>query len=93
MRNATVQAVKSYIRNPYAFPGGYQLVLIMRDGELLCPDCAKAEFRQIVNSTKHNLRDGWAAGCVDIYWEGPAEYCAHCNTEIESVYGDPEQAN
>lgn len=57
----------------------------MGDGELLCPKCAKENFRLIAQATKDNLRDGWQAAGADILWEGE-EYCAHCDKELESAY-------
>lgn len=57
-RNTLLVEVREFIRHPFAFPGGYPKVLIMQDGETLCATCAKAEYRQISNATRHNLRDG-----------------------------------
>ncbi len=91
MKNATVEQVKSFIRHPYVWPGGYPLILVMNDGECLCVDCARSSFRAIVDSTKHGTRDGWAAAGVQVYWEGPVIYCANCNASIESAYGDPQE--
>lgn len=82
--------VRQFARAPFAFPGGYPKVLIMADGECLCSACARAEYRQISNATRHALRDGWKAGGVDIHWEGEPLQCAHCNAEIPSAYGNPE---
>ena len=85
----TIEQVKQAIREPYAWPGGYPVYTIMADGELLCPDCARHFFRQIVRSTKDKARDGWQAIGAEVYWEGPAQQCAHCGKTLESAYGDP----
>jgi hypothetical protein len=90
-RNETMQAVKDFIRQPAAWPGGYPKVLIMQDGECLCATCAKSEYKQISDSTRHLSRDGWQAIGVDIHWEGEPIICAHCNAAIESAYGVPEE--
>lgn len=89
-RNEVVQAVKHFIRHPYAWPGGYPVVLIMADGECLCDKCAKENFRLISKSTRDKLRDGWQAAGTQIHWEGAPLACANCNKEIESAYGEPE---
>lgn len=89
MKNNIMASVREYIRTPYAWPGGYQKILIMSDGEVICPDCARSEYRQISNSTRHKLRDGWSAEGVDIFYEGASINCAHCNKQIDSAYGDP----
>ena len=89
MRNLIVESVKDYIREPYAWPGGYPKALFMTDGECLCVKCAKDNFRLIVDSTKSNARDdGWCAMGVDINWEDENLYCANCNAHIESAYGE-----
>jgi len=82
--------VKRAIREPHAFPGGYPVYVIMADGALLCGNCARAEYRQIVRATKGGFRDGWKALGAQVYWEGPAIQCAHCSKPLESAYGDPE---
>lgn len=91
-RNEMMQAVKGFIREPFAFPGGYPKVLIMQDGECLCATCAKAEYRQVSDATRHPFTNTqWQAIGVDIHWEGAAIQCANCNADIESAYGEPEE--
>lgn len=90
MRNEIMHAVRDFIRQPVAWPGGYPKSLVMDDGETLCAKCARTEYRQISNSTRHNMRDGWQAGGVSIHWEGAPVTCAHCSKETESAYGVPD---
>jgi hypothetical protein len=90
-RSQVMQSVREFIREPYAFPGGYPKVLIMSDSECLCAKCAKANYRLISKATRHNdRRDEWHAEGVDLHLEGPPAFCAHCNAETESAYGEPE---
>ncbi len=86
-----IQCIKEYIRDPYAWPGGYPKILVMSDSEVLCADCAKENFRLIVQATKDQLGDGWQAEGVGIHWEGESHACAHCGFEIESAYGVPDE--
>ena len=88
MKNTILQTVKHAIRSGYAWPGGYRLNIVMVDGELLCTACARENYRQIVRETIQNTHSGWAAVGADVHWEGSAEYCAHCNTILESEYGE-----
>lgn len=81
---------KSVAREPYAWPGGYPRILVMHDGEALCPKCCRAEFRQIAYSTIRGITDGWTPAGADIHWEGMPLVCAHCGGEIESAYGCAE---
>lgn len=89
-RNPVLVEVREFIRHPSVFPGGYPKILVMADGETLCPACARAEYRQISNETRHNLQGGWKAGGVDIHYEGEPVICAHCGKETESAYGIPD---
>lgn len=82
--------VRDFIRQPYAWPGMYPKILIMRDGGLLCAKCVGSNYRLISESTRHRLGDGWEASGIDLFMEGPSLPCDHCNDEIESAYGDPD---
>lgn len=84
--------VRQFAREKYAWPGGYPMMLVMSDGECLCADCTRANYRLISQSTRHNYRDGWQAAQVVIHWEGAPEPCANCNAEIKSAYGNPNDA-
>lgn len=87
-RNQLLVEVREFIRQPYAWPGGYPKVLIMHDGATLCAACAKTEYRQISNETRHALPGGWRAAGVDVHWEGEAVECDHCGAKTESAYGE-----
>ena len=82
--------VKRAIREPYAWPGGYPIYTVMSDGELLCPECARENFRQIVADTNARYGGSWRAAGADIKYEGPDEQCAHCSKPLPSAYGDPD---
>jgi hypothetical protein len=91
MKNAIIEQVKRAIREPYAWPGGYPVYTVMADGELLCPDCARHNFRQIAWATKNGGRGGWQAAGAEVYWEGSDQECACCGTALQSAYGDPAE--
>lgn len=74
---------------PYAWPGGYPLILVCDDGAALCFDCGRSETRQVIRAIRDKRRDGWRVIGVAIHWEGPDEECAHCGRAIPSAYGDP----
>ena len=82
---------KATLRNgPYAWPGGYPLFFYMDDGAALCFECARKEARQIIHSIRHRWNDGWRVVGCDINYEDTSLYCAHCNENIESAYGEDE---
>ena len=65
------------IREPYAWPGGYERIAITDDGGVLCHACVKENLGEIARSYKDN---GWHVVAVDIaenYDEEPL-YCDHC---------------
>lgn len=86
--DSMVEKVKSFIRQPYAWPGLYPLYAIAYDGEPLCKCCAKSEYPLILAATKDNDESGWHVIGVDVNWEDEQLYCAHCSKPIESAYGD-----
>ena len=90
MRNQKTAAVREFIRQPFAFPGGYPLVLVMSDGGTLCARCARDNYRLISHATRHDTRDGWKAEGAHIHWEGGPECCDHCGAETESAYGEED---
>lgn len=71
-----------------AWPGAYPIVYIMGDGEVLCPDCANGENGSEASEDAED-RD-WRIEGAEVHWEGPPLTCVHCNAEIASAYGDPD---
>lgn len=86
---AVLREVKRVIREPYAFPGGYAVRLMMHDSEVLCATCTRDNFKAIVRSTLADDRDGWQASGAFVHWEGQPIACAHCDCDMPSEYGDP----
>ena len=88
MRHIIPESVKYAIRNEYAWPGGYPMYIVCNDGGVLCPTCAKDEYRQIAHDTVKGWCTGWDVMCADVNWEDSDLYCDHCGTQIESAYGE-----
>ena len=78
-----IQALKSVVREPYAWPGGYERFLIMDDGAAICHKCAKNEFKLMLHSTMFNYKDGWdvAGHDAECNSDGPID-CANCYASI-----------
>jgi hypothetical protein len=85
-----LRTFKETIRSPLAWPGGYTVALYFADGERVCTGCAREEWREIVGDTLNGWGQ-WRAGFAGVYWEGPPEYCTHCNEPQASEYGDPDE--
>jgi hypothetical protein len=80
--------LRNAIRSKFAWPGGYPMFIVMADGEALCMDCARVEYRQIARASRYNLRDCWQPAGVDINYEDSELCCCHCGERIESAYAD-----
>lgn len=86
-------------RNLLAFYRGkmftnYPTLHLMKDGESICDACMESEQSSILHATLHpEYRDHqWQYVTTYEHLEGPAEFCAHCNKQVESAYGDPEES-
>lgn len=86
-----VNDLKNTIRNPFAWPGGYPVYIVVDDGEMLCHECTKKEYRTILDSTRREAGDGWQVIGADVLWEneeGQTTICPHCGKEIEPAYSE-----
>ena len=83
----------------YAWPGGYPVLYLMEDGETLCPACANGENGSLAyaGDPPEDPEGGrmwqdpqWHIVAQFVHYEGAPEFCAHCNAETPSAYGDPD---
>lgn len=90
-RAAMMRDVRAAIRSPYAWPGGYPVYVLLEDGEMLCPGCARGHYRYLSDAARRNdFNDGWKPVGTNVLWEtgGGPEHCGHCHAELESAYGN-----
>jgi len=64
----------------WAWPGGYPLYYLTRDGDTVCSSCASRE-----------IDHSQAAIATDVNWEDPSLYCDDCNQRIASAYAEDEE--
>ena len=84
----TVSELKATLRNgEYAWPGSYQMYFVMSDGGSLSFDTVRKEFRNIIYSMKHKIRDGWVVAGCDINWEDNDLIDDHTGEKIPAAYG------
>jgi hypothetical protein len=83
-------ALKNALRNgPYAWPGGYPVYCIAADSAPLCFDCVKNNFKLVLGEMRAPSRnDQWRVVAIDINYEDTDCWCAHCEKQIESAYGE-----
>ncbi len=87
----TPETLKQFIRQPYAWPGGYPCALIMAYGEVIDSRSARENFRLIRRAMRDRLDRQWTPEEVFIYWEGPPLICAESGRLIESAYGGDDE--
>ena len=61
----------------FAWPGGYPLYYLTKDGEEICPDCANREVDESQAVIDY--------GCN---WEDASLFCGDCGERIESAYAE-----
>lgn len=88
MTTSKLTAVKQFVRNPYAWPGGYPIFAVCQDGGCLCHACTQANFKLVARSTMSDERDGWNVAGVEVNYEDNDLHCDHCSKPIESAYGN-----
>jgi hypothetical protein len=74
---------KYVAREHYAWPGGYELFVITDDGGLLCFDCCRSEFTQIIWDEVNDCSTGWRVTAMDSMasYDEP-HHCDHCSRVI-----------
>jgi hypothetical protein len=82
-----VHIIRCVARERYAWPGGYELFVVTTDGGLICSGCVREEYRNILDSTKKGIRDGWCVMGItneselELY-EDFCSLCSHCNKKM-----------
>ena len=70
----------------YAWPGGYEIHYITKDGGVLCHQCANKELERTIDPDD----DQFYIVENDINWEWE-ESCDHCGRIIKAEYGDDDE--
>lgn len=82
----------SILKHPYAWPGGYERLIVTSDGALLCSQCCREQARSIMSDIRDNYSTGWlpaattyeavSAECAKEVSEDLLCYCDHCGREF-----------
>lgn len=81
-----IVTIKQFVKCRYAWPGGYEIHLVLSDGECVCHACTVKHLGLIVSAIVSNSTDGWKAIGTDINYESTGIYCAQCSKQIEPAY-------
>ena len=74
----------------FAWPGGYPMFYVFRDGGVCCPKCANNNI-ELIDGERTNSHGGWALAAADVNYEDDSLACDHCSKLIPSAYGEPEE--
>jgi hypothetical protein len=90
--NKIRKRVKEAIRSAYAWPGGYPLAIVMADGELMCPGCARGNYNLIadrfVSPKGGSDIEQWRAVGIEALYEDAEEdpaKCCHCGKAVDKA--------
>lgn len=73
----------------FAWPGGYPLYYLCRDGGILCPSCANQNLSLIRAAIAEPGTDKqWEVIGADVNYEDGSLYCDNCSQRIESAYAE-----
>lgn len=81
----------SVLKHPYAWPGGYERLIVTADGGLLCCKCVKKEASRIMSAIRDGYPDDkqwlpagttYEAISPDCCDEEHKLNCDHCGKEI-----------
>ena len=84
------KTLSDQISEKYAWPGGYPMFLVMKDGESVCMGCAAKNEELILRATNDGYEKDWIAVAAEVNWEDTDLLCIHCSGRIESAYGEKE---
>lgn len=91
LKNKIKETIRQ-VEQGYAWPGGYPVFAVMKDGSILCPHCVKENRKLIyIDSIGYSYRSGWEIEGSEINWEDIELSCDHCYEEIECAYPDEEK--
>jgi len=83
---------------PYAWPGGYPILYLVRDGwrgeDGTLDFNPQGTNETVCCPTCARDTDKWPDLIIVaswIFYEGPVEFCEWCNAPVESAYGDPDE--
>jgi hypothetical protein len=79
----------NFVKQKYAWPGGYTMYLTMSDGEPLSHSSAMENYDLIARAIERDDRESaWFPLGLEVNWEDGNLYCVHSNEKIEPIYGD-----
>ena len=71
----------------YAWPGGHEIHYIVKDGGVLCYQCANEHLDRTLDEDD----DEFFVVAQEINYEDSTLHCDHCGRDIQPAYGDDDE--
>ena len=81
MNTSARNMLADIVRNPYAWPGGYERLAVTEDGALLCSKCCRKEARRIMGDIRDGYNTGWLISGL-CYEAVDVESARECDAEL-----------
>ena len=82
-------ALRAAIRQPYAWPGGYERIFFTEDGGCLCHKCVRDNYHLIAYSRRNYINDGWQVAWATLDCEEEEQLnCDNCNKVLVQHEGE-----
>jgi hypothetical protein len=76
----------------FAWPGGYPIFYVFRDGGCLCPACLNRNITDVDDANRgeprFNSHGGWAVDAFDVNYEDGGHGCDHCGRPRPAAYSE-----
>lgn len=79
----SIARLKASLRaGDHVWPGGYGIVYMSHDGELIHSRCVRENFRYYARAALDHDPERIVAACLEEEIESAAHYCAECHEQI-----------
>ena len=70
----------------YAWPGGYPIFYVAKDGGVICPQCCNENLELLTDRDDSQ----WFIVAAEVNYEDQHLTCEHCSKSIECAYCDSD---
>ena len=90
----TLADLESVLKDgPYAWPGGYPLYFVTKDGGVLSFKAVEENRTEVDSAIREDNDRQWRVVACYINWEDSDLVCDHTNERIESAYAEPDDSD
>ena len=85
IKKEKIEIFEAFLKTPVHY-GGYESVMVAKDGGLICHICAKDEEEIIKKSTLEENDPQWELSHITVNWEDEYLFCSHCEEQLPPEY-------